>query len=175
MPTVKAVRSGNPASLIEHKNRSVKATREQLELALARILDGKPKWVKTGAAVSVLAVAKEAKVDRSTLYRYHPDFLDKLKHVTNSTADHLLESKRSELSRTQARAREYRNIAEDLQAELEAIARNNYALSHRVQELEELLRQRDAVIVNLQARIRDSEKLVELHHNSLQTRKQSRV
>lgn len=171
MPTAKPVRSGNPESLIEHKSRSVKATREQLELALARILDGKPKWVKTGTTVSALAVAKEAKVDRSTLYRYHSDFLDKLKRVTNSTADHLLESKRGELSRTQARAREYRNIAEDLQAELEAIARNNYALSHRVQELEDLLRQRDAVITDLRARMRDSEKLIELHRDSSQTRK----
>lgn len=151
MPKNKSTSPGNPATLIEHKIRSVKATREQLELALERILNEKPKRVKAGTAASVLAVAKEAQVDRSTLYRYHADFLDKLKRVTNSTADHMLESKRNELSRTQIKAREYRNIAENLQIELEAIARNNYALSHRVQELEELLRQRDNLINDLQA------------------------
>jgi hypothetical protein len=167
MPKAKPVRSGNPASLIEHKIRSVKATREQLELALARILEGKPKRVKSGTVLSALAVAKEAKVDRSTLYRYHSDFLDKLKHVTNSTVAQLLESKRGELSRTQARAREYRNIAEDLQTELEAIARNNYVLSHRVQEIEKLLRQRDSVIADLQARMRGGEKIVALHLDPL--------
>jgi hypothetical protein len=166
MAKAKPVRSGNPASLIEHKSRSVKTTREQLELALERILEGKPKWVKTGTAVSALAVAKEAKVDRSTLYRYHSDFLYKLKRVTKSTADQLLESKRGELSRAQARASEYRNVAEDLQTELEAIARNNYVLSHRVHELEELLRQRDAIIADLKARLRDSEKIVTLHRDS---------
>ncbi|QJW82557.1 hypothetical protein [Burkholderia glumae] len=162
MPKVKPVRAGNQASLVEHKARSVKATREQLELALARILEGKPKRVKPGTAVSASSVAKEAQVDRSTLYRYHADLLDKLKRATNSTADQLLKSKRGELSRTQAKAREYKNIAEDLQAELEAVARNNYALSHRMQELEELLRQRDVVIADLQQRIRDSGRVVKM-------------
>lgn len=163
MPKAKPVRTGNAASLVEHKARSVKATREQLELALARILEGKPKRVQPGTSASALSVAKEAQVDRSTLYRYHPDFLDKLKRATNSTTDKLLESKRGELSRTQARAREYRNIAEDLHAEMEAVARNNYTLSHRVQELEDLLRQRDAVIADLQERVRDGGKVVRAH------------
>lgn len=162
MPRAKTARRGNPASLGEHKERSIKTTREQLELALTRILEGKPKRIKPGSAASVLSVAKEAQVDRSTLYRYHADFLEKLKLATNSTAVQLLESKRGELSRTQARAREYRNIAEDLQSELEALARNNYALSHRVQELEELLRQRDAVIADLQQRVDDNANVVSI-------------
>jgi len=154
MPKTNATRSANSEFLVAHKNRSIKTTREQLELALTRLLEGKPKRVKIGAKISALAVAKEAQIDRSTLYRYHSDFLDKLKVATNSTAAHLLESKRGELSRVQAKAREYRNIAEDVQAELEAIARNNYTLSHRVQELEELLKVREAVIADLNARIR---------------------
>lgn len=162
MPKAKPVRAGSPASLIDHKARSVKATREQLELALARILEGKPKRVKPGTAASALSVAKEAQVDRSTLYRYHADFLDKVKRATNSTADQRLESKRGELSRLQAKAREYKNIADDLQAELEAVARSNYALSHRMHELEELLRQRDAVIADLQQRIRENGHVVRM-------------
>jgi chromosome segregation ATPase len=162
MPKAKPVRAGNPASLVEHKTRSVKTTREQLELALARILEGKPKRVKPGTPVSALSVTKEAQVDRSTLYRYHTEFLDKLKRAANSTTDQLLESKRGELSRTQAKAREYRNIAEDLQSELEAIARNNYALSHRVQELEEQIRQRDTIIADLQARLAGTENVMVL-------------
>jgi hypothetical protein len=165
MPKAKPVRAGNPASLVEHKERSVKGTRERLELALARILEGKPKRVKPGATASALSVAKEAQVDRSTLYRYHVDFLDKLKRTTNSTADQLLETKRGELSRTKDRAREYRNIAENLQEELEAVARHNYALSHKVQELEGLIRQRDMIIADLQERISAGSKVIKMARN----------
>jgi|GEM_PF-2994992 septal ring factor EnvC (AmiA/AmiB activator) len=166
MPKPKAVRRGNPASLGEHKERSLKTTREQLELALARILEGKPRWIKPGRAASALSVAKEAQIDRSTLYRYHADFLDKLKRATNATADRLLDSKRGELSRAQDKAREYRNMAEDLQSELEALARQNYALSHRLQELEEMIQARDAVIADLQERTRDMRNVVKLQRTA---------
>ncbi|NPT38494.1 hypothetical protein [Paraburkholderia xenovorans] len=46
---------------------------------------------------------------------------------------------------------------------MEAVARNNYALSHRVQELEDLIRQRDAAIADLQERVRDGGKVVRVH------------
>lgn len=156
-------RPGNPSSLVEHKENSRKTTRQALDAALARIQVGKPVHVRVGSAISAVAIAKEAGIDRSTLYRYHGDFLDEIRKLTDSTSQQLLESKRSELTRVQSRAREYRTLAEDLQAELEAVARHNYALSHRVQELEELIRQRDAVIVDLQQRMSDREKVVKMH------------
>jgi hypothetical protein len=53
-------------------------------------------------------------------------------------------------------------MVEELQAELVSWARQNYALSHRAQELEDLLRQRDQLIEGLHARLKDAGKVAML-------------
>lgn len=154
--------TGNPEALKGHKEASQRQTREDLQLALARLRNGNPKRVKRGTPISAASVAEEAGVDRSTLYRYHEPILTEIRKLNDATPKKQLEAKRGELAETQAKVREYRGMVEELQAEMNAWARQNYALSHRVQELEDLIRQRDELIADLQARLKDAGKVTSL-------------
>lgn len=147
----------NSSSLKAHQEASQRQTREELELALVRLQNGNPQRVKRGASITASSVAKEAAVDRSTLYRYHEPILTKIRRLNDATPTKQLQAKRGELAEALSRAREYREALENSRAEITEWANQNYALSHRVQELEESLRQRDAIISNLQARLKSVE------------------
>lgn len=151
--------TGNADALRGHKEASVRQTREALEMALARLRNGNPKCVKRGTAITAASVAEEADVDRSTLYRYHGPILTEIRKLNDATPKKKLEAKRGELAEAIAKVREYRGVVEELQAELVSWARQNYTLSHRVQELEDLLCQRDRLIEGLQARLKDAGKI----------------
>jgi len=151
--------TGNADALRGHKEASVRQTREALEMALARLRNGNPKRVKRGTAITAASVAEEADVDRSTLYRYHEPILTEIRKLNDATPKKKLETKRGELAEATAKIREYRGMVEELQAELVSWARQNYALSHRAQELEDLLRQRDQLIEGLQVRLKDAGKV----------------
>lgn len=154
--------TGNVKALRGHKEASVRQTREALELALARLRNGNPKRVKRGTLITAASVAEEADVDRSTLYRYHEPVLVEIRRLNDASPKKKLETKRGELAKATAKIREYREMVEELQAELVSWARQNYALSHRAQELEDLLRQRDQLIEGLQVRLKDAGKIVPL-------------
>jgi hypothetical protein len=113
---------------------------------LRRLVDGNTKVVKKGSRVCVLSVCREAGVDRATLYRFHEPVLVEIRRLTGAEPKARLEERRVELTRAQARLRGYRQLAEQAQRETEALARVNYGLQARVAELEESLRNRDAVI-----------------------------
>lgn len=154
---------GNTEALRGHKEASQAKTREELELALARLRNGNPRKVKPGTRITPASVAQEAGVDRSTLYRFHEPVLTQIRKLNEKAPKQQLEAKRTELAETQARARDYRELLEEAQDELKAWARQNYALSHRVQELEELLRIRDEVIAQLQQQVNKKPTVVGLH------------
>lgn len=78
-------RDGNTDALRAHKADSVKETRQELELAIRRIVNGNPQHVKKGTPLSPAAVAAEAGVDRSTLYRYHEPVLTEIRRTTDAT------------------------------------------------------------------------------------------
>lgn len=154
--------SGNPEALRAHKEASLRKTRQDLELALARLRNGNPRRVKQGTPITAASVAEEAGVDRSTLYRYHEPILTEIRKLNDATPKKQLQAKRGELAETLAKAREYREALKEALAEMTAWARQNYALSHRVQELEELIRQRDTIIMELQEQLRESRRAVPL-------------
>lgn len=131
------------------QRQSVKGTREKLELALRRLVNGNPKIVKKETKVSAAAVAKEAGVDRVTLYRFHRPVLDEIQKINDSGPKSQLKETRSELAGTEAKLKEYRKLVEEAQAEVTALARINYGLDARVAELENLLRIRDERIEEL--------------------------
>lgn len=149
-PVSAAARRG----LASHQERSIQATRKELERALARIESGKTKVVKTGARISVAAVCDEAGVERSTLYRYHEPVLRKIgeakKKIEHSDSKH----RRAEQARAAAKQHDYRALAEEAQAEAAALARINYRLQARISELEEMLRGRDSVIQGMKDRVK---------------------
>ena len=154
---------GNTEALRGHKEASQAKTRQELELALARLRNGNPQKVKKGARITPAAVAKEAGVDRSTLYRFHEPVLTQIRKLNEKTPKQQLEAKRTELADALAKAKEYRVMLEDAQDEIKAWARQNYMLSHRVQELEEMLRIRDRVIAELQQQANGKSKITQLH------------
>lgn len=154
--------NGNPDALRGHKEASQRQTRQDLELALARLRNGNPKQVKKGTAITASSVAKEAGIDRSTLYRYHEPILTAIQKLNDATPKQQLKAKSGELAEAQAKQREYREMAESAQAEIAGWARQNYALSHQIQELEERTRTRDSIIEDLQARLKAAGNVVSL-------------
>ena len=153
---------GNTEALRGHKEASQAKTRQELELALARLRNGNPQKVKKGTRITPAAVAQEADVDRSTLYRFHEPVLTQIRKLTEKAPKQQLEAKRNELADARAKAKEYREMLEDAQDEMKAWARQNYALNHQVQELQELLRIRDEVIAQLQQQVNSKPKVVDL-------------
>lgn len=135
--------------LAAQKRQSVKDTRKKLELALRRLANGNPCVVKKGTRVSASAVAKEAGVDRVTLYRFHLPVLMEIQRINDSRPKSLLKASRSDLAETNIKLREYRLLVEKSQNEVETLASINYRLDARISELEDLLRSRDARIAEL--------------------------
>jgi hypothetical protein len=144
--------AGNPEALRAHKEASQRQTRQELEFALARLKNGNPRRVKRGAAISATTVAREAGIDRSTLYRFHEPILTTIRKHNDAAPKQQLEAKQGELREARSKARKYREALEAARDEMTAWARQNYALAHRVQELEAFLRQREKLIADLQAR-----------------------
>lgn len=141
--------AGNPKALRAHKAESAKETRQELELAIRRIVNGNPKRVKKGTPLSPAAVAAEAGIDRTTLYRYHEPVLTEIRRITEGTPQKKLREKQSELADAVTRAKEYRLMLEEEQASLVKMARENYALKARVKELAGKLRDCEARIADL--------------------------
>lgn len=132
------------------KRQSVKETRKKLELALRRLANGNPRVVKKGTKISAASVAKEAGVDRVTLYRFHEPVLVEIRKINDTAPKAQLKESRSELAKSEAKQKEYRRLIEEAQEEVAALARINYRLDARIAELEELIRVRDDAIAGLQ-------------------------
>lgn len=142
--------AGNPDALRAHKIESAKKTRQDLELAIRRIVNGNPQRVKKGRALSPASVASEAAIDRSTLYRFHEPILSEIRKINDATPQKKLREKYSELAEAKDKTKEYRMLLEEEQANLAQMARQNYALNLRIKELESQLRDRDKLIAELQ-------------------------
>lgn len=142
-------------ALAAQKRQSVKETREKLELALRRLANGNPRLVKTGSKITAASVAKEAGVDRVTLYRFHEPVLVEIRKINDTAPKALLKESRSELAQSAAKQREYRRLVEQAQEEVAVLARINYRLDVRIAELEELIRVRDGVIAGLQKELNE--------------------
>lgn len=140
---------GNKASLKSHRDATHAKTRQELELALARLRNGNPRKVPKDARITAMSVAQEASVDRTTLYRFHEPVLTQIRKMANKEPRQQLEAKRTELAAAREKAKEYRELLEATQEELKSWARQNYALSHRIEELEGQLRMREETIADL--------------------------
>lgn len=143
-------KDGNVDALRAHKADSAKETRQELELAIRRIVNGNPKRVKKGTPLSPAAVAEEAGVDRSTLYRFHEPVLTEIRRTTDATPQKKLREKSGALAVATAKAKEYRQMLEAEQVNLQKMARENYALSARVRQLESALERHHARIIELE-------------------------
>lgn len=64
-----------------------------------------------------------------------------------------MKESRSDLAQTSAKLKEYRQLVEEAQEEVAALARINYRLADRISELEGLIRVRDEVIAGLQKQL----------------------
>ena len=142
---------GNVEALRSHKAESLKKTRQELELAVRRIVNGNPQRVKKGTPLSPSSVAKEANVERSTLYRYHEPVLTDVRRINEATPQQKLREKHTELADAKAKSKEYREMLEEEQANLAQMARQNYALNMRIKELEGIVRDRDLLIDEIQS------------------------
>lgn len=154
--------AGNTEALRSYRDATHAKTRQELELALARLRNGNPRRVKKGIRVTPMSVAQEAGIDRSTLYRFHEPVLSQIRKLNEKEPRQQLQTKRTELSEVLTRVKEYRVMLENYQGEMKAWARQNYALSHRVRELEDLLRIRDGVIAQLKQQASISPKVVRI-------------
>ncbi|MBP8276050.1 MAG: hypothetical protein KAX55_04070 [Propionivibrio sp.] len=142
--------NNNADALRTHKADSQKDTRLELELAVRRLVNGNPQRVKKGTPLSPAAVAAEAGVDRSTLYRYHEPVLTEIRRTIDATPQKKLREKSGELAAAMAKAKEYRAMLEAEQANLQKMARENYNLSARVRHLESAIERHLARIAELE-------------------------
>ncbi len=142
-------------ALAAQKRHSVKDTREKLELAVRRLVNGNPRIVKKGTRITAASVAKEAGVDRVTLYRFHEPVLVEIRKINDTAPKALLKESRSELAQSAAKQKEYRRLVEEAQEEVAALARINYRLDARIAELEDLIRVRDGIIAGLQKELNE--------------------
>lgn len=145
--------AASKTALAAKQQETMKSSRQRLELALRRIVNGNPHVVAKGAKPSASAVAKEAGVDRVTLYRFHQPILDEIRRLGDATPRAQLRKRQSDLAQAAARLAEYRKLVEDAQAEVTLLARENYRLQSRVTEVEALLQVRDKTIVGLQKQV----------------------
>ena len=140
-------------ALAAQKRQSLKDTRYKLELALQRLVNGNPQVVKIGTKLSAAAVAKEACVARVTIYRFHEPILVQIRAINDSTPKKKLVENRSELAKSSAQLKEYRQLVLQAQGDVAALARINYRLEAKILELEELIRIRDERIRDLQKQV----------------------
>jgi hypothetical protein len=139
--------------LAAHSRRSLRVTRRKLELAVRRLVNGIPRVVRKGANLSASSVAEEAGVDRATLYRFHEPVLTDIRRINDSGMKAKLGASRAQTHEATFRVREYRKLVEQAQAEVAALARINYHLQSRIQELEGNVRVRDERIAAMQRRL----------------------
>jgi DNA-binding XRE family transcriptional regulator len=142
-------------ALAAQKLQSGRETRKKLELAVRRLLDDNPIVVRKGTKLSAASVAREAGVDRATLYRFHEPVLVEIRKINDSFPKALLKEKRSDLTKAADKVREYRRMAEEAQKEVELLAGVNYRLDAQVKELKDLIRVRDEVISGLQKQLNE--------------------
>jgi len=154
------VAKGNSEALKAHKAESQADTRLELEKALARLRNGQPKRVPPNAKINASTLAKEAGVERSTIYRYHSTILNEVQRITHSAATTRLKEKHSAYAQAEAKTKEYRQILEKCQADKEILKQENYRLQHRIDELEAFLKQRDEIIGELQRKINPDQTVV---------------
>lgn len=148
MPTL-----GNAEALRAYKDESLSKTRLELEKALRRLVNRNPRVVDQSSKINATSVAKEACVDRSTLYRYHKQILNDIQRLNDTTPRAKLKEKRSELAQVKGKAKEYHELLEAAQDDKVALVRENYRLVQRVVELEALLIIRDETILELQEKL----------------------
>ena len=156
------VAKGNIKALKAYKSGSQAETRLELERALVRLRNGHTKRVPQNAKINASTLAKEAGVERSTIYRYHSAILNEVQRITNSASTTRLKEKQGELAQAIGKAKEYRQILEEAQVHKEALKRENYRLQHRIDELEAFLKQRDEVISELQRKTNSDQTVVPL-------------
>src|SRR5450830_1068812 len=95
-------------ALAAQKSKLMKETRAKLEAALQRLANGNSKVVPPGTKITVAAVAKEADVDRATLYRFHEPILTEIRKINDTAPKAQLKESRSDLAQTNAKLKEYR-------------------------------------------------------------------
>lgn len=152
-------------ALAAQKRQSVKITRQKLEIALLRLTNGNPLTVNKGTKITAASVAKEAGVDRVTLYRFHEPVLVAIRKINDTAPKAKLKESRSELAQTAVKLKKYRLLVENAQDEVAALARINYRLSDQISELEELIRIRDDVISGYQKQLNGRNSIPKILHS----------
>jgi len=126
-------------------------TRELLWEALARLRSGTANVVPIGTKISATSVAEEAGVDRATLYRSHSVVLDEIRqtppHISNK------EPATKTKPPTDKRLAEYKLLAEEAQAQVTLLARNQYGLGAQIEELTRALEVKESIICELNERL----------------------
>jgi AcrR family transcriptional regulator len=103
-------------------------TRKQIELAFYRIQRGRPRVVKPGRRLSILAVAEEAEVTAAAIHNTYPDLAEQIRAAVGKTTRIQRDAKQDELREATARNRELRAELQDLKQRVERLASQNARL-----------------------------------------------
>jgi len=136
-----------------HKTVAKEKTFQELLGAIARIQEGTSQLLPPGTRLTVSTLAKEAGINRATIYKYHPDIIARIELLNKFDSKQQLKEKRSELSKARDSAKVYRKLLGQAQKDKEHLVRINYQLTHQLEELERRLGQRDEVIAALKRQL----------------------
>lgn len=129
-------------------------TRQKLISAIERLLTGMPQNVMPGTTISAKSVAAEARVDRTTLYRFHKDILAIINgHLSHSKPDQEKVDTVEKRESSSGKLTEYKNLLREAQQQVAMLARHQYDLSNRIDELNNELARKDRIIAELTRRI----------------------
>lgn len=103
-------------------------TRKQLELAFYRIQHGRPRVVKLGRRLSILAVAQEAGITAAAIHNTYPDLAEQIRAAVGKATRTQRDAKQDELREATASNRELRRELQDLKQRVERLASENARL-----------------------------------------------
>ncbi len=135
------LRGADTESRLKSRERQRLPARQRLLDAFSRIQRGTPEKVTIGRRLSVSLFAREAGVNRVTVYDY-PDVLEKFKRFARKFATGVSEDVQSEPRATREKPKKMkklRELASQLQKDKDLLLKRNYVLVRENERLRELV------------------------------------
>lgn len=124
----------------------------QLEAAFSRIATCQPEEDLQSVRLTASTLAKEAGIDRATIYRSYPEFIAKIQEYNSAY----------KLKSVTEREKEYRKLVEEAQHQVSCLANINYRLKTREDALEKRIQEQDQMIATLRKKLYEFENPVTL-------------
>lgn len=118
--------------------RNRQLTHDKLQDAITRIVEGHPVFVqpvKNLQQITIALVAEEAGVERTTLYKYHSDIIERIQRIKNASDQEQAHKEKTALQKAQAKNHEYLDEIRKIKQQRDLALEENYRLSMELQKI----------------------------------------